>query len=372
MKVAIFHNALDNIGGAELVDLIMARELDADIYTTNIDQEKIKKLGFTTNNIYSIGKVPINAPFRQEAIYWRFRFLDVEKIFKKKYDCYIIAGDWAMAGAIHNKPHFWYVYSPTRELYDLYPYLRKKVIAPWQRPLFDCWVIYRRIINQHDIKKVKKIIAISNNVSQRIKKYLKRKSKVIYPPIETKDYYTKNSQGYWLSVNRLFKHKRVHLQIEAFQKMPDKKLIIVGSYEASRHFKEYAAYIKKIKPKNVEIKSWINKKELLKLYAECIGLLATAKDEDYGLSPLEAMAAGKPVIAADEGGYKETITKNTGIVIKEINQEKIVKAVKEIEEKLNQDPTQFIKSAREQAKKFDTKIFIEKIKEEIEQCKNQN
>ncbi len=87
MKVAIFHNFLDNIGGAEIVDLVLARELKADIYTTNIDKEKIKKMGFESvlPRIYSIGKIPVNAPWKQEFAYWRFRFLDVEKKFKKKY-----------------------------------------------------------------------------------------------------------------------------------------------------------------------------------------------------------------------------------------------------------------------------------------------
>src|SRR5574344_1166340 len=116
MKIAIFHNYMDNIGGAEFVDLILARELGADIYTTNIDKEKIQKMGFKTDNIFSIGKIPINAPWRQEAAYWLFRKLDLGK----KYDFYIIGGDWAMPGALHNKPNLWYVYSPKREIWDLY------------------------------------------------------------------------------------------------------------------------------------------------------------------------------------------------------------------------------------------------------------
>ena len=74
MKIAIFHNFLDNIGGAEIVGLTLAREFDADIYTTNIDKEKIIKMGFedVLPRLYSIGKVPINAPLRQQFVLWRF------------------------------------------------------------------------------------------------------------------------------------------------------------------------------------------------------------------------------------------------------------------------------------------------------------
>ena len=76
-KIAVFNHFLDNIGGAEIVTLILARELAADVYTTNIDREKIKKMGFEDilPRIYSIGKVPINPPFKQQMAFLKFRFL---------------------------------------------------------------------------------------------------------------------------------------------------------------------------------------------------------------------------------------------------------------------------------------------------------
>ena len=72
VKIAVFHNFLDNIGGAEMVSLTLARELNADIYTTNVDREKIEKMGFTdvTQRIFSVGKVPVNAPWRQQLALW--------------------------------------------------------------------------------------------------------------------------------------------------------------------------------------------------------------------------------------------------------------------------------------------------------------
>ena len=100
-RIAIFHNYLDNIGGAEIVGLTLARELKADVYTTNIDKEKIKKMGFNDVNIISIGNIPINAPFRQQLAFLRFRLLNL----KNKYDFYIIDGDWAMSGAVKNHPN---------------------------------------------------------------------------------------------------------------------------------------------------------------------------------------------------------------------------------------------------------------------------
>lgn len=358
MKIAIFHNFMDNIGGAEYTDLILARELKADIYTTNIDKEKIRKMGFSTKNIFSIGNIPLNAPLRQEAAYWKFRKLNL----KNKYDLYIIAGDWAMSATRHNHPNVWYVYSPTREIWDLYEYTKDNLIPEHKKLLFSLWVKIRRKINKHDVKYVDKIISISKNVQRRVKKYLNRNSSVIYPPTETSNYRHKKHKNYWLSVNRLITHKRVDMQIKAFQNLPKEKLIIVGSYEKSKHFQKYAEYINKIKSNNVKIISWIDNKKLIKLYSECKGFITTSKDEDYGMTPLEAMASGKPVIAPDEGGYKETVINNkTGLLIENISAEKIILAVNEI----NKNPEKYKSSCLKQAKKFDTRIFINKFKEII-------
>ena len=176
MKIAIFHNYMDNIGGAEIVDLILARELKADIYTTNINKEKIQKMGFSTNNIFSIGKIPINAPFKQEFAYWKFRKLNIEKKFKKHYDFYIIAGDWAMPAGRNNKPNLWYVYSPKREIWDLYEYVRNEIVpgvylGNINKYIFDIWVKLHRFLDLRDLNNIGEIISISENVQKRVKKY---------------------------------------------------------------------------------------------------------------------------------------------------------------------------------------------------------
>ena len=113
----------------------------------------------------------------------------------------------------------------------------------------------------------------------------------------------------------------------------------------------------------MEILSWVDQKKLLDLYADCRGFIATALDEDFGLGPVEAMASGKPVIAPNEGGYKETVVSGqTGLLIDDINEEKLIQAVKEV----GINPGRYKQACLVQAKKFDTKIFIEKIKQQID------
>ena len=362
MKIAIFHNFLDNIGGAEIVTLTLARELNADIYTTNINYDKIKKMGFININIKSLGKIPKMAPFRHQLAFYKFRKLNL----KNKYDFYIISGDWAMSGVVNNKPNLWYVHSPLNELWAFKDYIRNNLLSWWKKPIYDFWILFNRHLTLKYSKHAQKLVCNSKNTQNRLKKYYNRNATIINPPIETFKHQYKNAKNYWLSVNRLSVAKQIEIQMKAFQKLPNENLIIIGSYEKeTKQFEDYKKYLEKIKPKNVEIKSWITQKELINLYANCKGFITTSKNEDFGMTPVEAMASGKPVIASNEGGYKETISKETGILIDNINSEKLVNAIKKLSKEINKNPLKYKKVCQKQAKKFDTKVFIRKIKKQI-------
>jgi glycosyltransferase involved in cell wall biosynthesis len=203
-------------------------------------------------------------------------------------------------------------------------------------------------------------VAISTNVQARIKKYLDRETTVIYPPTATSNFHYQKNGDFWLSVNRLINHKRLEIQLEAFRQLPTEKLIIVGSYESASHFRHYAEHIIANKPDNVEILSWVDYNKVIDLYANCKGFITTALDEDFGLTAIEAMAAGKPVIAPDEGGYRETVLDGlTGKLITDIDATKLATAIQE----LGARPESYRIACQTQAQKFDTKIFIAKIKQ---------
>jgi len=364
MRVAVFHNFIDNIGGAEIVSLTLARELDADLYTTNIDPVKIRSMGFADvlPKIFSIGKVPLNPPWRQQSALKKFRGLDL----KKKYDLFIIAGDWAISGAVKNQPNLWYVHSPIREIWDLYPYVRAHLVPFWGRPFFDLWVMINRYLNRKYVGAAGKVICNSENTKARVAKFLKREAVVVPPPTETSKYHYAPPQGYWLSVNRLIKHKRIDLQMKAFAALPGERLILVGSYEQADHFLDHAAYCREIKPENVEIKSWVSREELAGLYAHCKGFITTSQDEDFGMNVVEAMASGKPVIAPEEGGYRETVLHGqTGFLIPDIDENKLRSAILKLSKELDADPARYREACQARAGLFDTGIFIERIKKEI-------
>jgi glycosyltransferase involved in cell wall biosynthesis len=161
-------------------------------------------------------------------------------------------------------------------------------------------------------------------------------------------------------VNRLYPEKRIELQVEAFRHLPDEKLIIVGGYAHGDHALHYAEKIGRNLPPNVSLRGEVTEAELRDLYARCRAHICTAIDEDYGLTPLEAMASGKPVVAVNDGGYRETVTEQTGILV-EPNVEKIARAIQLIAK----DPARYKEHCFSRAKKFDIAEFRAKIEKSI-------
>lgn len=364
MKIAIFHQFLDNIGGAEKVVLTLAHKLNCDVFTTNIDKEKIAKMGFSSvlERIHSLGKVPLRPPLRQQMAFYFF-----SKLKLKNYDFYIIGGDWAIAAAKYNHPNLWYTHSGLNEIWGFQKEIEENILKAWQIIPYRIWIKFLRKKIKHYVKFVDKIVSNSLNTKEKIKEYYQREAQVIYPPIETSLFFFKPHRNYWLSVNRLIKHKRIEIQLETLRLLPEEKLIIVGSYERGvPHMEEYKNYLIKTKPPNVEIKHWVDENELKNLYAYSKGLLATSLNEDFGMNAVEAMACGKPVIAPQSGGYKESVINGkTGILVKELNPQEFVKAINEVNKNLNNNPLFYRENCIDQAKMFGVDVFIKKIKELI-------
>lgn len=364
MKIAIFHNYLDNIGGAEIVALTLARELSADIYTTNIKPGNIAIMGFSDvlPRIKSLGRIPKMAPFRQQLAFFKFRKLNLSG----QYDFFIIAGDWAMSGAVNNHPNIWYVHSPLNELWEFKDFIKKNLLSAWKVSPYDAWVKFNRRLTLKYAKKVDNWVCNSGNTQRRIARYYKQKAQIIYPPVDLKRYIPTDIGNYWLSVNRLITHKRIDLQLKAFQKLPTEKLIIVGSYEPGvKQFESYKNYLEKIKPNNVTILNWVDDHELKKLYANCRGFITTAQDEDFGMTAVEALAAGKPVIAPAEGGYLESVTQETGYLIEDINADNLNQAISSLSLELKNNPEKYQNNCRQRASLFDVSVFSKQIKEII-------
>ena len=349
MKIAIFHDYFGAIGGGERVTLDLATALNADIITT--DTDAIHALN-TSVKIRSLGKTIKLYPLKQISATGMFYSAD----FSELYDFFIFTGIWSHYAARKHSPNLWYCYTPPRVFYDLYQTsLYRHTFV--KRQLNRLWISCHRILDQQSVHRVDHIATISDNVRRRIKQYYDRDAIVIYPPVNTSDFSFSEYGDFWLSVNRLYPEKRIDLQIESFRKIPDERLLIVGGYAEGDHQDRYVTKLKEKLPQNVEILGGVSEADLHDLYARCRGLVCTALDEDFGLTPLEAMAAGKPVVAVNEGGFCETVTAETGVLV-DADPSKIADAVQQI----SANPDQYQEACIMRAAQFDISIFKEKMR----------
>ncbi|MEE9174716.1 MAG: glycosyltransferase [Thermodesulfobacteriota bacterium] len=357
MKVAIFHDYFGAIGGGEKVVLTLARALNADVITTDIDTESIRKMGFNDIKIISLGETIKVPPFKQ--IFASFKFATCN--FSKDYEFFIFSGNWAHYAARKHKPNLWYCHTPVRAFYDLRGHVIKDQKTPVHRFIARIWISIHSYFDRRSVKEVDKIVTNSRNTQARIRKYHNRDAVVVYPPIPVGEFkYNKNDE-FWLSVTRLYPEKRVELQVEAFRYLPEERLKIVGGYSRGDHAEKNLGYLLNL-PSNVELLGSISEEKLKILYADCKGFITTGMDEDFGMTPVEAMAAGKPVVAVKEGGYLETVVDGVTGKLVSPNVSDIKKAIKEI----SKNQKHYRKACQKRARMFDVPIFIELMKEEIE------
>jgi glycosyltransferase involved in cell wall biosynthesis len=250
----------------------------------------------------------------------------------------------------------WYCHTPIRAFYDLYPAFLKRLDII-SRQEFRIWSHFQRNFDQQSVRHVDTLVTNSKNVQNRIRHTYSRDAEIISPPVDTSRFRCAKYGNFWLSVNRLYPEKRIELQIEAFRNIPGENLIIVGGYAPGDHASKYAKNIKKHLPDNVIMLGEVPEDKLIDLYAYCRGHICTSLDEDFGLTPLEAMASGKPVIAVDEGGFRETVTPQTGMLV-EPSLVNIVNAIKT----LSRNPESYREACIARAREFDLPHFEDRIK----------
>ncbi|GFK95204.1 D-inositol-3-phosphate glycosyltransferase [Fundidesulfovibrio magnetotacticus] len=205
-----------------------------------------------------------------------------------------------------------YCHTPPRILYDQRRfYLRSMPRAKrWAYELFlrafeHAWAKAARAMDL--------IVSNSQNVAHRLGGYLQLDSVVVPPPVRTADFRWIAQEDFYLSTARVDRLKRVDTVVEAFLGMPEKRLVVVSGGSELERVRAMA-----VGAPNIEVKGWVTPEELRALTGACIATVYIPRDEDFGISPVESMAAGKPVIGVAEGGLLETVRENrTGILVRQ-------------------------------------------------------
>ncbi|WP_337967937.1 glycosyltransferase family 4 protein [uncultured Flavobacterium sp.] len=272
----------------------------------------------------------------------------------------IISSSSAVAKGVKthkNQLHICYCHSPMRYAWDLQDqYLKDSGLDSGLKGFYAKYVLNK--IRKWDLKTSENVdyfIANSNHIAQRIKKIYNRESTVIYPPVDV-DFFTlkEEKEDYYFAASRLVSYKKTQLIVEAFNELPQLKLIVAGD---GPEFEK----LQKIAKSNIEFVGFVDNLRL-KSYMQKAKAFVFAAEEDFGIIPVEAQACGTPVIAFGKGGTLETVVENeTGVFFKEQNPQKIKEAIINFEN-IKFDP-QII---REHAMKFSKQRFENEMKEFIE------
>jgi glycosyltransferase involved in cell wall biosynthesis len=293
----------------------------------------------------------------------------VEMLDLSGYDLVITSDSGPMKGVLTDpqSTHICYCHSPMRYLWDGYSAYHRRM-SPLARTIFGITSHYVRNWDYSAAQRVDHFVANSQYVAGRIRKYYRRESAIIHPPIDTSHgYLTSKHDNYYLAVGRLVAYKRTDILIEACRQL-GRKLLIVGDGPDRKK-------LERLSPKNVEFLGELSDAELRNVYAHCRALLFAA-DEDFGMVPLEAQSFGRPVIAFGKGGSLETVrglipigerngndeTTPTGLFFAEQTADSLAKAIVSFESSEALFRPQVIQS---HARKFDTAIFLDHMRKYI-------
>jgi glycosyltransferase involved in cell wall biosynthesis len=282
----------------------------------------------------------------------------IETFDLRDYDI-VISSSSAFAKGVVVKSrvkHICYVHAPMRYVWDWNrEYLEENKLKGKTKFLTRLFLNYLRMWDRVSAERPDYLIANSKYTAKRIKKYYRRKATVIYPPVDVEKFIaTKENSGYFLTVGRLVPYKRTELLIQVFQKL-NLPLVIVGDGPERRRLQKLIG-----NDQNIKLLGWFPDDKKIKIFEQARAFVVATED-DFNITAVEAMAAGKPVIALNKGGTAETVLEGrTGEFFKVATMEMIADAVGRFKE--NEEKYDYLK-IRQRAEEFSIKIFREEIKE---------
>jgi glycosyltransferase involved in cell wall biosynthesis len=347
-RAAFVQDWLTIEGGAERTALELLRLLPvADIHTTFFDPElfggaidaervhtwPLQRIFPGTKRIRPF--LPLYPPY--------FGHLDLTA-----YD-FVLSGSIAFPHAVRSSPsakHISYVYTPMRYAWDLDAYLAgtslplpARLAARTLRPALQRWD--RATAGRPDV-----LVGISRTVRDRIRDLWDRDAEVIYPPVDTSEIQASDrDDGYLLVAARMLAYRRLDLAVEAANRT-GRELIVVGDGPERGRLESVAG-------KGVQFRGWVSRRELVELFARCHAYVVPGI-EDFGIAPVEAMAAGKPVIAFGGGGVAETVLDGqTGVLFGRQDVDSTAEAII----RLDSEPVTAA-ACRARALEFNTSVFF--------------
>jgi len=358
LKLAIVCSWLNQYGGAERVLEVLHRMYpDAPIYTSIYVPQALPE-AFRSWDIRPsfLNRVPL-ARYHPSLFLGSFP-LAFESLDLRGFDV-VLSVTSAFAHGVITSPctqHVCYCLTPARFLWDHTRYVERERLGSLMRGLLAPRLTRLRQWDQLAAHRVDQFVAISRTVQARIAKYYRRDSLIVYPPVALgTPGKVAESERFYLVVSRLVPYKRIDLAVRAFTKL-GLPLRVVGDGRDRRALEHIAG-------ENVTFLGYVDEASKQQLMQRCQALIFPG-EEDFGLTPVEAMAAGTPVIAYGRGGACETLVDGeTGVFFHEPTATSLVEAVQRFE-----DLAFDRKRLCAQAQRFDVSVFTERMAHLLEEA----
>ena len=305
MRVALVHYWLVNHrGGEKVLEAICRIFPAADIYTLFYDPAAVSPL-IRSKNIHASFLNPLRKMYRSLL---PLMPMALESFDLRPYDLVISSESGPAKGVLTSSTtrHFCYCHTPMRYLWELYPAHRNDFPGnPIVNALFAPVSSYLRTWDFATAARVDGFMANSLNVKRRIAKTYRRASRVVYPPVATESFRCERPEGYSLIVSEMVPYKRLDYVVRMFART-GRRLKIAGAGPQYAELKRMAA-------SNIEFCGAVSEGELRDLYARCSNFIVPG-EEDFGITTVEALASGKPVVALARGGSVEIVQKGCGLL----------------------------------------------------------
>ena len=362
MRTAVIHDWLIAYGGAErTLASILQCYPDAEVFALADFMPEADR-GFLAGRCVHTSFIQ-RLPFarRHYRSYLPLMPLAIESFDLSGFDL-VLSSSFCVAKGVLTGPdqtHVSYVHSPMRYAWDLqHEYLREAGLHRGLRGLLTRSMLqWLRGWDARSANGVDSFLANSDFVARRIRKCYRRDAHVIYPPVDT-EYFQPGSrrEQFYLTVSRLVPYKQVGLIVEAFRRMPDRQLVVIGD---GPEFRRIHARV----PDNVRMLGQQSAESTRDLLLRSRAFMVAAM-EDFGIAPVEAQSCGTPVIAYGRGGARETVLPGrTGVLFPEQTVDAIVAAVEEFESRRADFD---VAAIRANALRFNEERFRQQLMEQVE------